>query len=301
MAPHANSLQRVLLLGLILASWSVMAERVVEQLEVQQPRGFGYLIGDKFKRVVDFRLRKPYRLDATSLPVAGRLTHWLAMETPQVEQQDTNHSTQYRIQIIYQLVNISPDEQDISLPEHRLQYGDGKEILQALVPATRIRVSVISDFGHDDLRPDRAPTVMPPHYTRMGALGVILVGALAGLATLRFGFLFGQGRAPFAQARRALTKYRTQGWDDARYGEALKGVHQAFNATAGKTVFGESLEVFFVGNARYAVLDHKIREFFTRSSAYFYAAGSREQRFAYSPAELFNFVEACCEVERGQV
>lgn len=300
MASEANLLRAALLFGLVFASWSVMAEVVVEQLDVQQPRGFGYLIGDKFQRVVDLRLRKPYRLDMTSLPVAGRLTHWLAIETPHVDQQDLSHSTQYRLHFTYQVVNISPDEQDISLPEHLLQYGDSKEILKALVPATRIRVSVISDFGHDDLQPDRSPALMPQHYRRMGALVVLWVGALAGLISLRFGFRFGQRRSPFAEASRTLSKHRTRTWDDESYGEALKSVHHAFNATAGKAVFGESLEAFFAHHARYAALDHQIREFFTRSSAHFYAAGSSAQRFAYSPADLVHFVEACCAVESGR-
>lgn len=284
---------------LLLLSAGVAADPALEQIDVTPPRGFGYLIGDKFTRVVDLRVRKPFRLQTEALPSRGRVTHWLAIDAPDIDEQALQGSTQYRLEFTYQLINISPAVKDIALPQQVLQFTDGTATEQTFVPPGRVRVGVITDFAQADVRPDRPPANLPKPAARLMAWSALLLAAVAGLASLRWGFSLGQPRRPFALARRRLGRQRGQAWTEATYVAALREVHRAFNSTAGRTVFGESLAVLFEQAPRYAALARDIETFFARSRAWFFSEHGDVPRFEYSGAELAAFVARCADVERG--
>jgi len=70
---------RALAALLLCMTVAVNAETVIEQLDVEQQRTFGYQIGDTFVRTVHFRLRDPYVRLETSLPKAGRWSDGLTL------------------------------------------------------------------------------------------------------------------------------------------------------------------------------------------------------------------------------
>ncbi|MGE3775192.1 MAG: hypothetical protein AB7I32_19880 [Gammaproteobacteria bacterium] len=270
----------------------------IAELTVTPPRAYGWRIGDRLQRDIVLRLHAPYRFDAGSLPAAGRHTHWLALAPPRIDERRGTGLNEYRIRLDYQLVNVSPDHPDIALPELLLRFGDGKETQQALIPASRLRVGTITDFeAQGELRPAQPPLPLPLPTQRLAAAAGVLVAALAGLAWLRWGGAYGRRSRPFMALKRRLAMRREAAWEADAYAEALRAVHRAFDTTAGRTVFGETLAGFLAEHARYVVVEGDIREFFRRSATHFYRPAAAAP--AYTRAELFAFVARCADIERG--
>jgi mxaA protein len=282
---------------LVLMPAQTLAQSAIDTLDVTAPRAFGWRIGDVFERLIVLRLHSPYRLVGDSLPSAGRHTPWLALARPDIDEDAAGATTTYRIRMRYQLVNISPDFPDIALPEVMLRMSNGKETQQALIPASRLRVGTITDFTGHDRRPPQAPAPLPPAPWRQGWWGALLFVALAGLAWLQWGSAFGVGARPFAQLKRRLGGAGDTAWSGDAYDETLRAIHHAFNTTAGRAVFGETLDDFLVDAPRFVAASADIREFFRRSSGHFYRGAADVP--VYSRAELARFVSACADLERG--
>ncbi len=286
-------------IGFLFAIFSVVAEVRIEQLDITQPRSFGYQIGDKFERSILLRLRKPYQLKIEPLPLQGRMTEWLALEEPIVDVVNLSDSTQYDIQLTYQIININPDVTDIAVPHHNLIYSDGKEIFKALIPASRISVSVLSTHANKSLQPDRIPSKLPQRYLRIILVGTLLLFALTGLAYLHWGLPFSAIKHPFDQACRDLKKLQHRNWDDNNCREALQIIHQAFNETAGKTVFVEQLDEFFSEHKQFTSIQMPIEDYFHRSRTYFFESDQGDQFIKYSLSGLLTLVQDCRDIERG--
>lgn len=282
---------------LLLAAQPLQAQSAIESLEHVPPRSFGWHIGDRFERDIVLRLHPPWRLDTDSLPPPGQHTHWLVLAPASVVERAAGGSTEYRVRLSYQLLGVSPDFEDIALPEVMLRMSDGKDTQQAMIPASRLRVGTITDFEGHDLRPDRAPALLPQSPLRVDAWGGALALALTSLAWLQWGYRLGGRRRPFRGLARRLAVHG-DAWSANAYGDALRAVHGAINETAGQVVFTESLAAFLAAHPRYAGLGPDLREFFARSNAHFYRA-AEEAAPAYSPAELRAFVGRCAAVEGG--
>jgi len=289
----------ITMFGLVFIPYIVVAEIVIQQLDIVQPRGFGYQIGDKFARSIQLQLRKPFRLDLDSLPAKGRLTLWLAVEEPQIVEEFLADTTQYHIRLTYQVINIDPDIQDIPVPHHDLLVSDGDETLKALITATRIRVSVLSDQTRETLQADRKPMLLSQRYVEIALIAALFLCSLFGLAYLHWGLPLISQKHPFGEVYRDLKKRRRQPMDDNRYREALRSIHQAFNKTAGKTVFTDELDDFLNKHSQFAPLQIRINEFFLHSREYFFDGVPGQKTSAYSSKEFEDFVRECHDIERG--
>lgn len=289
---------RVALCGLLLlASSPAWSRSAIETLDYTTPRAFGWRIGDRFERDILLRLHAPYRLVPDSLPPAGRHTHWLALTRPPVEERNTGGITEYRVRLRYQIVNVTPDVPDVTLPALTLRMEGAGETQQALIRASRLRITTITDFTGSDLRPAQPPAPLPVRSGNLIAWSTLFGASLLGFAWLRWGnALVGDAR-PFARLQRQLARAPQATWTDEAYGDALRAVHRAFDTTAGRTLFGESLDGFLTEAPRFAALGADIRDFFRRSNAHFYRHGDAVP--AYTHAELLRLVAACAERERG--
>lgn len=292
---------RVLSLCMALAHGAAVRadERVILQLDIEQPRSFGYHIGDRFARVVHLELRRPYALDIKTLPAPGRFSEWLALEAPVVTLEQRAETTRYALRFDYQVVNVGIAADSIAVPHHELVYSNGTETLKALIPATRISVTPLRSVTDTSLQSDQAPT--PQHFdaTRLWLSGTALSLSLLALLYLRGGLPSWRAARPFANAARALRAARRRGWRDEDYDAALRAVHRAFNETAGRTVFADTLGVFFEEHAAFAAVATPVSEFYARTRAYFYATDSAQPAPRYSARELAALVGRCRDIERG--
>lgn len=288
------------MLALLVCVATARAEVVVERFDDHTPRAYGYVIGDKFERVLHLSLRQPYQLDEKSLPAAGRLSRWLSVQKPRLEQSVHDGATHYRIHLVYQLVSIDADVREIAVPQSTLRYANASETLKIMLPAWRIRVGAVSDFSGADLQASQMPASLPESYRRAALFAAVLLLAVGGCAGLRFGLPFSARHNPFAGLYAQMRKHRHQTWDEAAYRSAVQDVHRAFNVVARKTLFRESLQDFFADHRHYAPLAREVEAFFSHSRELFFAPPSAAVDFHYSRAALADLVRQCRDAERGQ-
>lgn len=276
---------------------AALAETVTERLVIEQPRAFGYLLGDKFRRVVQLDLRQPYRLVTDSLPKAGRFTDWLVLETPQVAVESDAEVTRYRLEFTYQILNVSAEFNNIAVPHHNLVYANDEETLHALVPATRVLVSPVAIGASSALQPAHAPKVQPLDRRRGLFAGTLLLSALGVLAYAQWGWAPFSSARPFSAASRQAGRLGNA--DDAHYSAVLQAVHLAFNRTAGRTVFAESLDDFFLEHSRFVAAREPIERYFAHSRQFFYANDSAAGEVGYSVDDLKHLLRHLGDIERG--
>lgn len=303
---HVPARRRAAHAGLLLIAWLWCAplashaadERVIERLDITQPRAFGYHIGDRFSREVTLTLRAPYALDMKALPAAGRFSEFLTLDAPRIETTARDGATDYAMRFDYQVVNVGVEAASIAVPHHELVYSNGKESLKALVPATRITVTPLRASDDATLAADAAPR--PLHFD---ATPLWMCALAMGLSVLGLVFIHGRLPAwrrarPFAAAHRQVRAAQARGWRDEDYSAALRAVHHAFNATAGHTVFADALDAFIAAHPPYASLHGALVEFFARSRSHFFHAAEIETP-RYSARELTAFIQRCRDAERG--
>lgn len=271
---------------------------VVKRLEIVQPRTFGYQLGDKFERRISFLVHEPYVLDTDALPEPGKLNTWLAIEAPRIQRNAMGSYTRVQLRLVYQVTNVEPGITRVPVPHHDLVFTDGEQRTKVLVPAIRIDLNTVTDPGATDLQSDQAPPLLPQRYEYLAASAFVLLVALAGLAWRYFGFTLTDKRQPFTQTWKRWRRRRGT-HDDAMTLAALRDIHQAFNDTAGRTVFAETLDAFYAEYRHFDPLRQAIDDFFLHSRAVFFAAGDGEPATRYSHAELVDFLRRCSDAERG--
>jgi mxaA protein len=271
---------------------------VVKHLDIRQPRTFGYQLGDTFERRIQFRVHESYVLDTEALPEAGELNTWLAIEAPEIRQKAIGSDIRMQLRLIYQVTNVEPGITQIPVPHHDLVFTDGTEQVKVLVPAIRIDLNTITDPRSADLQDDEPPQLLTQRYDSMALYAGSLLVALAGIAWRYHGMSLSDKKQPFTHAWKRW-RHRRGPRNDEAYIAALRDIHQAFNETAGRTVFAETLDVFFDEHTHFAPLRQSVGDYFIHSRAVFFAendAGSAEQ---YSRAQLIDFLRACSDAERG--
>ena len=301
----AKGLRRPLLMLALAAAlaWtqpgSAADERVIEQLDIVQPRTFGYHIGDKFTRTVSLQLRAPYTLDRNALPGAGRLSEWLSLEAPQVSVDERDGASHYEIQFVYQVVNVGTQAASIAVPHHELVYGNGQETLKALIPATRLTLAPLIGSTEQGTQAPQAPLPLVFDASRAWLCAAALAASALLLAWFYVDLPWRRKARPFSRARRTLRAAERRGWQEQDYEAALRAVHEAFNETAGRTVFADSLATFFAEHVAFNAIEAPVSEFYARSREYFFSGAGAAPTARYSARELLTLVQGCCDLERG--
>lgn len=293
------ALRAVLVVVMYVPAFALAQEDVVvKRLEIVQPRTFGYQLGDKFERRISFLVHEPYVLDTEALPEPGKLNTWLAIEAPDIRQNAMGSYTRMQLRLIYQVTNVEPGITQVPVPHHDLVFTDGKKQTKVLVPAIRIDLNTVTDPRATDLQADQPPRKLLQRYKLLALYGALLLVALAGLAWRYFGFTLADKQRPFTQTWKRWRR-RRRAQDEATTIAALRDIHQAFNDTAGKTVFAETLDTFFTEHRHFDQLRQPINDFFIYSRAVFFAAGDDEQATQYTSAQLVDFLRQCSDAERG--
>jgi mxaA protein len=287
---------------------SLAAEPVVKRLEVTTPRAFGYVIGDTLQHRVSLELERPYRLDEASLPEAGMLSPGLELRAPVVRVRHSRESTRYEILLTYQIFQFAERLQSLAIPTLHLRVRTEVASLPVTVPEWRFSLAPLAprrieaSVALPELRPERPPPRMPerPHVERLIALGAGLSLALLYLAYAYWGMpLVAQRKRPFARAFRELRRLEGKPFSEALYLDALRILHRAFDRTAGRTLFAEHLDRFFVRHPDFATLRLSIEALFERSRQAFFQSRQGPAADAESLHELVALCRRCRALERG--
>lgn len=275
---HPAIFRAAAVLVLLAAPAATMAQAILDY-DLVEPRTFGYVLGDKIRREMHLTVRSGYRLDAASLPKAGRLDRWLELAEPELRVESAGDGLRYRLVLTYQVLNAPRSPAAVTIPQQDLRLvGEGPDVT-TLMPSLEITVAPLtSDLGPKDLsgsalQPDRRPAPLPveKRQARLAWTGTALLALLL-LAAWRRGYTAAVARRnlPFANALRRLR--RLPAADATADPEAgLRIVHEALNRTAGRAVFAHNLEEFLLQRPEFADLRPDFERLFAASGRVFFA------------------------------
>ncbi|MEX2495188.1 MAG: hypothetical protein WD448_03810 [Woeseia sp.] len=261
----------------LLALSPLAAAQVIREIEIVDPRSFGYVIGDRIRREVALVVHSDYQLDVSSFPAPGRLDRWLEVSPPEIRVQTSGSDRRYSMVLTYQLFNVPPAQETITVPQQNLRLVAATDAVTTLVPALRVTVApvtametaVISDSS---LQPDRAPAAISlrARQERLAWTGAVLLLLLAFAAGRRA--FAARGERPFARARRELKQLQPAPGAPRQFAAELKVVHDAVNRTAGRAVFAHNLDDFLLTHPHFAGLRADFDRLFAASSRVFFAS-----------------------------
>jgi mxaA protein len=263
----------------LLASAAASTAQAILDYEAVEPRTFGYVLGDKIRRELRFRVRSGYRLDTASLPRAGRLDRWLELAEPELRVESAGNGRRYRLVLTYQVLNAPRSPAAVTIPQQDLRLvGEGPAVT-TLMPSLEITVAPLTsalgpkELSGSALQPDRRPAPLPveARQARLAWTGTALLALLLFAAWRRsYTAAIARRNLPFANALRRLKRLpAADAPADPETG--LRIVHEALNRTAGRAVFAHNLEEFLAQRPEFASLRGDFARLFVASGRVFFA------------------------------
>jgi mxaA protein len=254
---------------------------------VEQPRPFGYVIGDLLTQRVLLELNG-HAFEPGSLPRGERISAWLERRPASIE---TAPDGRRWLSVEYQVINAPKALSLVHIPAWGVKAKSSTEVLRigewpiSLSPLTPRAAFAQGDLP--ELRPDRPPPSIATEPMRRS----IVMWSIALILTLAIWsgwWLWRNWRAsatqPFATALREI---RRTGDDEP---EAWQALHRAFDRTAGRVTQIATLPNLFRSAPYLAPLRSKIEQFFRQSSERFFGAGL--------PQDALSVRALCAELRR---
>jgi mxaA protein len=292
-------------LGLAFLFWMGVALAADIEIRAQNPRPFGYVVGDVFEQELILSAKAGQRLDQKQLPKPGRLNAWLELRNLTIDESSSGATTAYRVRLTYQLPNAPVAVRVIELPAQRfvlLQADTSIEVNSTEWPITIGPITpdeVLARDGLEAMRADAPPTLIDTTAVKQRLVGyaVALAALLLYWCYRYFGIPYlNRQRRPFTRAYREVDKL-VRSAEPSAYHRALEHLHRALNETAGKSLFVDNIDPFLANRSIPSGLAAMTREFFQASRNEFFAGGGASGH--YSIAWMQDFCRAWRDVERG--
>ncbi|HEX3382124.1 MAG TPA: calcium incorporation protein MxaA [Paraburkholderia sp.] len=258
---------------------------------VQEPRAFGYVLGDVLTQRVLLEANGR-EVGAVTPPSVGRTGVWLERR-PVTLETDANGRTW--MVIAYQVVNAPQSLTQITLPALTLTSAAGTQLQIAEWPASIGPLTPQTAFAAGDLqplRPDRqAPRLATASLHRQiaWALGLLLATLLAWASWWWARNWRESARLPFARAWRQMQRL-PQG-PAASSSDAWVCLHRALNETAGQVVHAASLSALLARAPYLQPMRAQLERFYQVSSERFFtpapnAAANGDESAGENPGEF---------------
>jgi mxaA protein len=283
--------------GMALGLWVAgVAQAATLQATTEEPRAFGYQVGDVVQRRITVEVPDGLLLDENSLPRPG--ARGTALELRALRRSSGARQTQ--IELDYQVFLSPTAVRTLELPSLTLRYDGTPRAQEVRIDAWPVTVAplvpveVSPRTGLGELQPDAAPPLIDTHARRWRLLvcGALLTALLAYLGVVYFGLpWWGAQRRPFALASRQLNQAPAASWR-----EACQRVHAAFNQSAGEVLFEHGVDRFIAKHTGFAPLRPDIVRFLRLSRREFFEGAAHQVDDATWLAE---FCRRCRDAERG--
>lgn len=257
-----KALQTTLLAATLLACAQARAQ---QQAVVEQPRPFGYTVGD----IVPQRVLLPEGFVPSALPDAGRASAWLERRPARFERSPDGRRW---LAVDYQIVNAPRALATISVPVWQVAGPDDTPALRVAAAAISVApLTTPAEAGQvPPLRADQpAPAIaLQPLQRRLWLWVAALAATLAAwLAYAGWNAWRARKDLPFGRALHALRH------QDREPLPAHLVLHQAFDRTAGRVVQAGTLAILFEQAPHLRALQPRIEHFYDQSAALFFGAG----------------------------
>lgn len=258
-----------------------------ENAVVQQPRTYGYFLGDVVTQRVLLELNGK-QFEPAALPRVERVGVWFERRPSRIVTSSEDGRRWLVLQ--YQIMNAPRELQQIELPGLALAENGSERSLQ--VPAAALSVSPLTRvIAPQDLlqslRPDRYPPHIPTYAAWRRTIGLTIacamVLALWG-AWIAWRNWVARKDQPFARAWEGLRHL------DDRAPEAWQAMHGAFDQTAGAVIQGSTLGRLFARAPHVQALSDRIELFYAQSNELFFGNGL--------PADALSVRELCRDLRR---
>jgi mxaA protein len=267
---------------------------------VEEPRAYGWRVGDLLAREVRVEVPQGLVLDRGSLPVPGRIG--ASFELRRADWDGGTGAGVHRLVLEYQVFRSPPAVRTLEVPPITLRFT-GTPRNQDLridawpvtvAPLVPVEVSPRRGLGEwqADAAPPRVETSGP--RTRLLVYALLALPCLAYLAHVYLGLPWRARRArPFESAWRALRA------GPPSPEAAFRRFHQALNDSAGTVLFEAGLADYLAARPQLAGLREELERFFAASRAIFFAGtGHTAEASARLPA-LLELCRRCRDAERG--
>ena len=277
------------------------ADATVPSARSDEPRAYGYQIGDLVTRRIALHVPSGLTLDPQSLPRAGQRGR--ALELQRVVLRNSLAGVPESLQLDYQVFLAPREARVLEMPPIELRF-DGHGAPQTLridawpvTVAPLVPVEAPNREGLGELRPDREPPLVDTQAARwrlaIEAGAIVLL--LAYLAQVYLVLPWAaQRRRPFGRAWKRLQALPAQP-DAAQRRAAFEAVHAALNEAAGEVVFEAGVDRFVARMPRYAPLRAELQRFYADSRAEFFAGAGD----AAGLARLRALCRQARDLERG--
>ena len=238
---------------------------------VQQPRPFGYVLGDTLTQRVLLQA-SGHNFDPAQLPPAERAGLWLARRSSRIDVTEDRHRW---LVLDYQLINAPQVLMTVNLPSVTLKPKTGNEILT--VPEWPISIAPLTPRtafakgGLQELRPDHPAPMLPTDALRRQlemSSGVLALSVGAWLTWWLVRSIRAAATQPFARAMREI---RRNGDNDDP--GAWLALHRAFDKTAQRTLQLSTLPAFFEQAPHFETQRTAIEHFYAESYQRFFGVG----------------------------
>jgi len=254
---------------------------------VEQPRSFGYVVGDVLTQRVLLQLNGRSFAPA-ALPRAERISAWLERRSPSI---DSTADGRRWLTVAYQVINAPQSLTMIRIPAWSVNAASGTDPLTiAEWPISVSPLTPRAPFAKgalDELRPDRsAPSIATEAMRRQIAAwaAAFVVTLVAWSGWLLWRNWRAAATLPFARALREMRAF------DERSPEAWQALHRAFDRTAGRVMQTATLNDLFRRAPHLTPMRPQIERFFAQSSERFFGAGL--------PSEPQSVRELCANLRR---
>ena len=288
---------------LLLTSLVAVSEPSLYQIHIQNPnKNVNYIVGDKFSRVIELKVKTPYKIALSSLPSKGLSVKGLELNEVRLTEKQFIDSTNYKLQLDYQVFSSSPFVKKIGLPAQTIKIAHISKSTNITIPAWFFRVSPIATHNEtyieQDMSPYRSPLLVSTGNVKTMLavfLGMSLLGVL-GLVYINADKSWFPGMGgPFSASHRHITKLDE---NKQNLQKAVASIHQAFNKTFGENLFEYELEHFFHMHPTFTGIKVEIIKFFSFSNEVLFESDTQ----SYQPTSFFyllTFCEQCRHCERG--
>lgn len=263
---------RALLAAMLLAVACAATHAQPRDAVVEQPRPFGYTVGD----IATQRVLLPEGFALASLPEAARASAWLERRPARIEPGPDGRRW---LAVDYQVVNAPRALATVTIPAWQLAGTPPLRIGATTISVGPLTAPVAAGQALP-LRPDRpAPAIATAPIQRqlwlwVGALAVTLA---AWLAYAAWSAWRARTALPFGRALRALRE------QDGAPVAAHVTLHQAFDRTAGQVVHAGTLAALFARAPHLRALQPQIERFYAQSATLFFGGGLPPKPMSLQP------------------
>jgi len=246
-------------------------------LRMEEPRNFGYFVGDTLQRHAYILVDPDDTLSAASLPKPGPVNYWLDLASVAVRESRAQGGKLYRVTLVYQNFYVPLDPRKLTIPEWPLQLAGSS----AVIPAFAFTASPIRELFPEKsgetvatfLKPDaRAAPVSAGRAPRGLALSAAI--ALLTLALLAWHYAWWpfvtRPDRPFTRAARKIAALGGDAVAAADDRAALLALHRAFDAAAKRRLLADDLDGFLAQHPEFAACRAEVVWFFQSSRDLFF-------------------------------